>query len=152
MHLTIIRCFQTLYGHEDSIICLDFDHAGGSLVSSSYDASCRVWDLASQKCVGMLTGHTGIVRCLQVRENTHVYTGSDDYTIRHWDLSVIPPARSQSPSVMSNTSSPSQSPRLDPQSQGDIVPSITECCIDMLEGHNGPVTAIHADEHHLVRN
>ncbi|KAH8556694.1 WD40-repeat-containing domain protein [Umbelopsis sp. PMI_123] len=143
-------CLKTLYGHEDSIICLDFDHAEGSLISSSYDASCRVWNLASQKCVGTLSGHSGIVRCLQVRENNHVYTGSDDFTIRHWDLSLIPPARSQSPSVMSTASSPSQSPRLDPQAHNDIVPSITECCIDTLEGHNGPVTAIFADEKHLV--
>lgn len=142
--------YQTLYGHQDSIICLDFDHAGGSLVSSSYDATCRVWDLASQKCIGTLSGHTGIVRCLQVRDNNHVYTGSDDFTIRNWDLSLIPPARSQSPSVMSTASSPAQSPKLDPQTHGDIVPSITECCIDTLEGHSGPVTAIYADDNHLV--
>ncbi|CAO3697023.1 unnamed protein product [Umbelopsis ramanniana] len=143
-------CLKTLYGHQDSIICLDFDHAGGSLVSSSYDATCRVWDLASQKCIGTLSGHTGIVRCLQVRDNNHVYTGSDDFTIRNWDLSLIPSARSQSPSVMSTASSPAQSPKLDPQTHGDIVPSITECCIDTLEGHSGPVTAIYADDNHLV--
>ncbi|KAG2184490.1 hypothetical protein INT43_000399 [Umbelopsis isabellina] len=143
-------CLKTLYGHEDSIISLDFDHARGSLVTSSYDATCRVWDLSSQKCVGTLAGHAGIVRCLQIQEGNHVYTGSDDYTIRQWDLSLIPSARSQSPSVMSNSSSPSQSPRLDPQAHADIVPNITECCINTLEGHSGPVTAIHADEKNLV--
>jgi WD40 repeat protein len=119
-------------------------------VSSSYDNTCRVWDLMSQKCIGTLSGHSGIVRCLQVRDNNHVYTGSDDFTIRNWDLSLIPPARSQSPSVMSSASSPSQSPKLDPQAHHDIVPSITECCIDTLEGHSGPVTAIYADDNHLV--
>lgn len=106
--------------------------------------------MSSQKCVGTLAGHAGIVRCLQIQEGNHVYTGSDDYTIRQWDLSLIPSARSQSPSVMSNSSSPSQSPRLDPQSHADIVPNITECCINTLEGHSGPVTAIHADEKNLV--
>lgn len=49
------------------------------------DPQLRVWDLLSGQEIGRLRGHTGTVKCLQVEDHVCV-TGSEDSTIRLWDL------------------------------------------------------------------
>lgn len=49
------------------------------------DPQPRVWDLLSGQEIGRLRGHTGTVKCLQVEDHVCL-TGSDDSTVRLWDL------------------------------------------------------------------
>ncbi|KAI8929369.1 WD40-repeat-containing domain protein [Entophlyctis helioformis] len=79
-------CIKTLFGHTDSVECVDFETTRGMMVSGSADKTIRVWDLASHRCVGVLTGHTGWVRAVQMAGQT-VMSGSGDHTVRRWDLS-----------------------------------------------------------------
>jgi division protein 1 len=134
------------------VITLDFDKPYGTLVSSSYDSTMRVWDLTNQRCLGTLEGHSDKVRCLQLHDKKLV-TGSDDWSIKYWDLSLIPRTRSRSPSLFSSISgmsSPPQSPTLSASHGSEVLPILDNCCVGTLEGHNGEVTALHWSENTVV--
>ncbi|KAI8994586.1 WD40-repeat-containing domain protein [Pilobolus umbonatus] len=138
-------CIKTLSGHTDEVICLDFNHPKGMLVSSSLDGTVKAWDLYRNRCLGNLNGHNGLVRCLQL-DDARLLTGSDDGTIKQWDLTLIPPVSSSlSISSFSAFSSAPSSPTL---TAADNVGIINESFT--LEGHQGEVTAIYADRHTVV--
>lgn len=65
---------------------MDFSEPYGTLVSAAQeDPQPRVWDLLSGQEIGRLRGHTATVKCLQVEDHVCL-TGSDDSTVRLWDL------------------------------------------------------------------
>lgn len=69
---------------ENWICCLQFDKK--RIVSGSLNSrAIQVWDFESGKLLKTLEGHTGIVYCLQFRENKLV-SGSGDGTYKVWDL------------------------------------------------------------------
>lgn len=68
------------------IVTLDFSEPYGTLVSAAQeDPQPRVWDLLSGQEIGRLRGHSGTVKCLQVEDHVCL-TGSEDSTVRLWDL------------------------------------------------------------------
>ncbi|KAI8095729.1 WD40-repeat-containing domain protein [Thamnidium elegans] len=139
-------CFKTLEGHKDDVICLDFNHPRGMMVSSSMDGTVRAWDLYRNKCLGSIEGHQGLVRCVQL-DDARLLTGSDDGTIKHWDLSLIDAtASSSSISSFSVFSSAPSSPSLTAvsSSSGLLNESFT------LEGHQGEITCLYADRNSVV--
>ncbi|KAI8365907.1 WD40-repeat-containing domain protein [Radiomyces spectabilis] len=142
---------KTLSGHEDAILCLDFNHPKGILVSSSLDGTVRAWDLQLNQCIGMLEGHSSTVRCLQL-DNARLFTGSDDGTIRHWDLTAIPPIRSPtSMDSFSNFSSAPSSPTLSTVTAAeDLVPSFNDGGLGVFQGHTGEITALYTDHQTIV--
>ncbi|KIK70369.1 hypothetical protein GYMLUDRAFT_65603 [Collybiopsis luxurians FD-317 M1] len=78
--------FMTLDGHTAPLNALDFSEPYGTLVSaSSEDSQPIVWDLFSGTELGRLRGHTGTIKCIQV-EDTVCVTGSEDSSVRLWDL------------------------------------------------------------------
>ncbi|CEP16454.1 hypothetical protein [Parasitella parasitica] len=135
-------CFRTLQGHTDDVLCLDFNHPKGMLVSSSMDGTVKAWDLYRNRYLGNVEGHQGIVRCLHLNEAS-LLTGSDDHTIKQWDLSLIPPPQ-QDFSGSSLFSSTPSSPSL-AAIDGSIVSETFT-----LEGHQGEVTALDANQTHAV--
>ncbi|KAF7725664.1 Mitochondrial fission protein [Apophysomyces ossiformis] len=141
------ECFKSLHGHDESILCLDFNHAKGILASSSLDGTVRVWDLVSSRCIGTLEEHASLVRCLQL-DDSRLLTGSDDGSIKQWNLSAITPAQSTSSvSSFSGFSSMPSSPTLSACTAAeDFLPTLSNCCVGVLDGHQESVTAIYADE------
>nr|KAJ3411219.1 Mitochondrial fission protein [Polyrhizophydium stewartii] len=81
-------CIKTLFGHKETVECVDFETPRGLLASGSADKTVRIWDLASNRCLGVLTGHSGWVRAVQIRGTT-IMSGSSDHTIRQWDAAAI---------------------------------------------------------------
>ncbi|KAJ3311842.1 Mitochondrial fission protein [Boothiomyces sp. JEL0838] len=81
-------CIKTYFGHMDTIECLDFESPFGHLVTGSADKTLRVWDMSSHKCLGVLEGHTGWVRTVQMSGYT-VMSGSGDHTVNMWDISGL---------------------------------------------------------------
>ncbi|GAA5840079.1 hypothetical protein JCM11251_000597 [Rhodosporidiobolus azoricus] len=77
--------FMTLHGHLAPLLALDITEPYGTLVSSSSDASVRLWDLTTGTETGFLKGHRGVVKTLQVEGNVCV-TGGEEGGIRVWDL------------------------------------------------------------------
>ncbi|KAJ3009881.1 Mitochondrial fission protein, partial [Thoreauomyces humboldtii] len=128
-------CFRILYGHTDSVECLDFDMPFGTLVTGSADKTIRVWDLSSHRCAAVLQGHTGWVRTVQSKGQV-LMSGSGDHTIRQWNLSNLPPLPAASSGNLSTT--PYHTPEED------------DVCVHMFRGHTGGVGCLMFDDQWLV--
>ncbi|XP_053630464.2 WD repeat-containing protein 86-like [Cherax quadricarinatus] len=78
---------ETLKEHKDSIMCLALTDDSSLLVTGSYDTTACLWSTMSDatECLGILIGHTGRIVCVAT-SMTFVYTGSEDSTIKKWDI------------------------------------------------------------------
>jgi F-box/WD-40 domain protein MET30 len=73
---------RTFRGHTNGVMCLQFDEE--VLITGSYDATAKVWDIKTGQELRTLTGHTQGIRCLQF-EGCKLITGSLDNTIKIWN-------------------------------------------------------------------
>ncbi|KAI7887517.1 WD40 repeat-like protein [Lichtheimia hyalospora FSU 10163] len=135
-------CYKTLTGHDDDVLCVDFNHPRGVLVSSSMDGTVRAWDLYKHKCVGTLEGPSSVVRCLQLHDAC-LLTGSEDGSIKQWNMSAIPPPPPSTDSSVISSSEPT-SPEL--SAIPEDLPVLSECYTGALEGHQAEVTALYMDQ------
>ncbi|KAF7714882.1 E3 ubiquitin ligase complex SCF subunit [Penicillium ucsense] len=77
------RCSVKVFrGHTDSVMCLQFED--NILMTGSYDATVKIWDMETGEELRTLRGHTAGVRCLQF-DDTKLITGSLDRSIRVWN-------------------------------------------------------------------
>jgi U3 small nucleolar RNA-associated protein 13 len=96
-NLKAFEC-DLVYGHSDIVICLDKNSDGTLLVSGSKDNTAKVWalDLENEdaderyKCIGTCVGHTEAIGTVALTRKTDgiLLTGSQDRTIKCWDLST----------------------------------------------------------------
>eukprot|EP00020_Sapocribrum_chincoteaguense_P003391 CAMPEP_0170752402 /NCGR_PEP_ID=MMETSP0437-20130122/11950_1 /TAXON_ID=0 /ORGANISM="Sexangularia sp." /LENGTH=473 /DNA_ID=CAMNT_0011091471 /DNA_START=167 /DNA_END=1585 /DNA_ORIENTATION=+ len=56
------------------------------LVSGSSDGTVKVWKMPEGRVDATLLGHTGIVHCVVVTDNNLAVSGSDDKSLRVWDI------------------------------------------------------------------
>jgi F-box and WD-40 domain protein MET30 len=80
---------RTLKGHLDGVACLQYaEHLSTVkypiLITGSYDHTVRVWNMAEDKEVLCITGHTRAIRALQF-DDLKLITGSMDSTLRIWN-------------------------------------------------------------------
>ncbi|KAJ5026028.1 sulfur metabolite repression control protein-like protein SconB [Bipolaris maydis] len=73
---------RILKGHTNGVMCLQFDDE--VLITGSYDATVKVWDLKTGQVIRTLTGHSQGIRSLQF-EDSKLITGSLDNTIKIWN-------------------------------------------------------------------
>ncbi|KAJ1967307.1 ubiquitin-binding SDF ubiquitin ligase complex subunit met30, partial [Dimargaris verticillata] len=73
---------QTLDGHSDGVLCLQFDDQ--YLITGSYDNTVKVWNLQSGSLIRTLEGHRMGIRALQF-DQAKLITGSMDGTLRIWN-------------------------------------------------------------------
>jgi F-box/WD-40 domain protein MET30 len=71
-----------LNGHTNGVMCLQFDDR--VLMTGSYDATVKIWDLETGKQIRTLTGHLEGIRCLHF-DDARLITGSMDRTIKVWN-------------------------------------------------------------------
>ncbi|KAJ5224006.1 E3 ubiquitin ligase complex SCF subunit sconB [Penicillium chermesinum] len=77
------RCTQKIFrGHTDSVMCLQFED--NILMTGSYDATVKIWDMETGEELRTLKGHSAGVRCLQF-DDTKLITGSLDRSVRVWN-------------------------------------------------------------------
>ena len=55
--------------------------------SSSWDYTCKIWNLETRNCVYTLTGHKDIVWCMIELRNGDLATCSSDKNIIMWEKS-----------------------------------------------------------------
>ena len=94
-----------LSGHSGPVLCLDRSANGEVFASGSKDSTARLWhfsrDLQTWTCVGVCTGHAGGVGAIALsrhsissdedwRRGKFLFTGSQDRTIKMWDISNMP--------------------------------------------------------------
>ena len=69
-------------GHSNGIMCLQIDE--NILITGSYDATLKVWDIESGAELRTLGGHTSGIRCLQF-DDTKLISGSIDRSLKVWN-------------------------------------------------------------------
>ena len=118
---SLIRVYSTLNfdarlleGHSEIVLALDHSSDGRVLVSGSKDKTARVWTpITSEEndeswgygCVGLCEGHAESVGAVAMARGdgtqpTFMFTGSQDRTIKMWDLSSLPTHFSSSTEVV----------------------------------------------------
>eukprot|EP01027_Heterolobosea_sp_BB2_P006447 GEZU01009752.1.p1 GENE.GEZU01009752.1~~GEZU01009752.1.p1 ORF type:complete len:532 (-),score=98.55 GEZU01009752.1:57-1616(-) len=75
----------------DVVYCASFRRDGRLFVTGCQDSTVRIWD--SQKSTTSISlrnldGHDGAVRVAKFLDNQHIFTCSDDRTVRYWDVVV----------------------------------------------------------------
>ncbi|KAI9203824.1 WD40-repeat-containing domain protein [Polychytrium aggregatum] len=85
---------EILQGHKEMVISLDKSSDGTLLISGSKDHRALVWRMNEHSkfdCVGECVGHTEAVGAVAFsrRFSSFAVTGSQDRTIKVWDLSTI---------------------------------------------------------------
>ncbi|RKP27262.1 WD40-repeat-containing domain protein [Syncephalis pseudoplumigaleata] len=132
-------CRHTLAGHDGIVTCIDLDFASGRVVSGSSDRTVRVWDGNIGECERVLASHSGSIYCLQL-EGERLFTGSQDRTIKHWELSRLPGKEEGAHRRKKTIRDAAQSE----QPTGD------PCLVNTLTGHTDAVTCLHFDAEYLV--
>lgn len=121
-----------------------------------------MWDLLSGEEIGRLRGHRGTVKCIQV-EDQICLTGSEDGTVRVWDLRRVDEDEeweagellSLSDVAEEDESAEDGERRTNGIRQGESSrpSSVAEregACIRVLEGHSKAVTAMYFEDECLV--
>lgn len=71
---------------EDAVDALAFNHVGSQLASGGFGNVIRVWDVAKQREVATMSGHTGTVTDLSFSpDGQQIASSSWDGTVRVWD-------------------------------------------------------------------
>lgn len=80
---------RVLRGHTNKMIYNQFSPDSKLLISSSWDKTARVWDVASGKEVRELSGHTDIVqKAYFSQDGRYTVTLGDDFSARLWDFNT----------------------------------------------------------------
>lgn len=78
------ECISTYTGHNGGVIGLHFDST--IVASSSMDRTIKIWNF-EDKSTFLLRGHTDWVNAVKVDAVSRtVFSASDDFTVRLWDL------------------------------------------------------------------
>jgi U3 small nucleolar RNA-associated protein 13 len=120
MYSTSTLDARLLSSHTDIVLCLDGTNDGGFLVSGSKDKSARIWsrtpDVSASSspsssmnwsCVAIAEGHAESIGAIALsrKDGTDVnfmFTGSQDRTVKMWEISSITRSLSFSTSATSD--------------------------------------------------
>ena len=108
---------------------MDFETPFGTLISGSADKTLRVWDLSTHHCKGVLEGHEGWIRAVQLN-GYHAVSGSGDHTAKLWDISRLEKVTG--------------SPLIDGDDEAD------EPLVKTFYGHDGGITCLQFEQGRLL--
>ncbi|KAL7754322.1 U3 small nucleolar RNA-associated protein 13 [Sorochytrium milnesiophthora] len=96
---------RIVHGHADVVFCLDKSNDGTLLVTGSKDNTARVWRFAYDaendkhtcECVATLAGHNESIGAVALsrRSTSFVLTGSQDRTVKCWDIGTLSSAHTE---------------------------------------------------------
>ncbi|KAF8304994.1 WD40 repeat-like protein [Clavulina sp. PMI_390] len=143
---------RLLEGHNHAVRALAAH--GRTLVSGSYDATVRVWDIITGECIHVLTGHTQKVYSVVLdHSRQQVCSGSMDGTVRIWSITTgqslhtlqghtsLVGLLSISSSYLVSAAADSTLRVWDPD---------TGACLHALLGHLGAITTFQHDESKVI--
>ncbi|KAK6476051.1 transducin beta-like protein 3 [Huso huso] len=97
---------QILHGHSETVLALDVFRTGSMFASCAKDKTIRVWQMNTETgvvcCVAQGSGHAnaiGSISCSRMKQS-FVVSGSQDCTIKVWDLPESLATRGGGPEVL----------------------------------------------------
>ncbi|OVA02911.1 WD40 repeat [Macleaya cordata] len=87
--LSTFKCLRSWKGHEGPVMGMACDASGGLLATAGADRKVLVWDVDGGFCTHYFKGHKGIVTSILFHPDPNhllLFSGSDDATVRVWDL------------------------------------------------------------------
>ncbi|KAG5081905.1 hypothetical protein JHK84_051943 [Glycine max] len=83
--------------HHNAVFDTCWNKEDTQILTASGDQTIKVWDVQEQKCLGLLTGHTGSVKsmCSHPTNSDIIVSGSRDGSFRIWDLRCKSTAKSR---------------------------------------------------------
>jgi WD40 repeat protein/serine/threonine protein kinase len=86
--IALFSANRTFARHTDAITSLLLTPDGKQLITSSFDRTIKMWDLASGEAIKTLQGHTATVYGLAISADGKRLLSSSDQTLRVWDLAT----------------------------------------------------------------
>lgn len=83
------KLVRTLEGHDGDVSDIAFTPDGLHLVTSSFDATAKLWDLASGEEIGTYGGHQDGIQDLAVSAEGTTVASSGQGEVRVWDLATF---------------------------------------------------------------
>ncbi|XAR71526.1 hypothetical protein NMG60_11017839 [Bertholletia excelsa] len=87
--LSSFKCLRSWKGHDGPVMGMACDASGGLLATAGADRKVLVWDIDGGFCTHFFKGHKGVVTSIMFHPDHNrliLFSGSDDATIRVWDL------------------------------------------------------------------
>uniref|UniRef100_A0A6Q2ZQZ4 U3 small nucleolar RNA-interacting protein 2 n=1 Tax=Esox lucius TaxID=8010 RepID=A0A6Q2ZQZ4_ESOLU len=81
---------ETLFGHQDVITGLDSGSRERCVTAGGRDRTVRVWKIAEESQL-VFHGHDGSIDCIQLINEEHMITGSDDGSVSLWNVNKKKP-------------------------------------------------------------
>jgi len=137
---------QTLEGHTEDVIDVDFSPDGETLVSGSADKTVRLWRLSDGELLDTLEGHTALVSSVEFApDGENVVSASLDTQVIVWDIS-------QGEALQTFDHHPYQVKDVAYSPDGQIIASVAgpllylwqpeSGLLGTAEGHTGPIWSV----------
>ncbi|PSS04567.1 Transducin beta-like protein [Actinidia chinensis var. chinensis] len=87
--ISSLKCLRSWKGHEGPVMAMACDASGGLLATAGADRKVLVWDVDGGFCTHFFKGHKGVVTNIMFHPDPNrliLFSGSDDTTVRVWDL------------------------------------------------------------------
>eukprot|EP01018_Ginkgo_biloba_P035898 Gb_13772 [translate_table: standard] len=87
--LSSATCQRSWKAHDGPVADMTCDASGGLLATAGADRNIFVWDIDGGYCTHSFRGHKGVVSTVIFHPDPHrllLFSGSDDSTVRVWDL------------------------------------------------------------------
>jgi len=84
----------SMFGHSDTVTCIDLSPDGSYLLSNSMDNTMRIWDIRpfapQSRCMKVFSGHSHgfekyLLKCCWSKDGQRVASGSSDRYVYIWD-------------------------------------------------------------------
>ncbi|XP_077234966.1 transducin family protein / WD-40 repeat family protein [Tasmannia lanceolata] len=87
--LSSFKCVRSWKAHDGPVMGMACDSSGGLLATAGADRKVLVWDVDGGYCTHFFKGHKGVVTSIKFHPDPNqlfLFSGSDDATVRVWDL------------------------------------------------------------------
>ncbi|CAA6673787.1 unnamed protein product [Spirodela intermedia] len=87
--LSSFKCVRSWKGHDGPVMAMACHSSGGLLATAGADRKVLVWDVDGGYCTHFFKGHGGVVTSIMFHPDPScllVFSGSDDATVRVWNL------------------------------------------------------------------
>ena len=90
----IFKHLASCNGHSAGVCSIKFSKVGNFIISGSFDASIKIWDLTLNKQIRELKKYPGIISALELTPDDNIVTGNKSSELCLWDFKTLKNVRS----------------------------------------------------------